>query len=72
MPRPNIEVARAGREAWIQRRIEAGELVPNAPFRERIEFLEAHELALHRYRPWDGDGSHPCVPASPRLPVVHN
>jgi len=43
MPRPSIEVARRGREAWIQRRIDAGELVPNLPFRERIEFLEAHD-----------------------------
>jgi hypothetical protein len=43
MSRPSIEVAQAGRAAWIRRRIEAGELVPNAPFRERIEFLEAHD-----------------------------
>jgi hypothetical protein len=43
MPRPSIEVARAGRERWVKRRIEAGELVPNAPFRERIEFLAAHD-----------------------------
>ena len=43
MPRPSIEVARRGREAWIQRRIDAGDLVPNLPFRERIEFLEAHD-----------------------------
>jgi hypothetical protein len=43
MPRPSIEVARAGRERWVKRRIEAGELVPNAPFRERIEFLLAHD-----------------------------
>ena len=38
MPRPSIEVARRGHEAWVQRRIESGELVPNLPFRERIEF----------------------------------
>jgi len=43
MPRPSIEVARRGHEAWVQRRIESGELVPNLPFRERIEFLEAHD-----------------------------
>jgi hypothetical protein len=40
---PSIEVARAGREAWVRRRIESGELVPNAPFRERIEFLAAYD-----------------------------
>jgi hypothetical protein len=43
MPRPPIEVAQAGRERWVQRRIDTGELVPNAPFRERVEFLEAHD-----------------------------
>src|SRR4029077_4306847 len=31
------------RERWVQQRIERGDLVPNAPFRERIEFLAAHD-----------------------------
>ena len=40
---PSIETVQQGRKAWVQRRIEAGELVSNAPFRERIEFLQAHD-----------------------------
>jgi len=43
MPVPSPEIGQAGRNASRQRLIDAGELVSNAPFRERVEFLMAHD-----------------------------
>lgn len=38
-----FEYARAGREKSRARQIACGDLVSNAPFRERVEFLMAHD-----------------------------
>jgi len=43
MAAPSPELGRAGRDRSRQRLIETGELVSNAPFRERVEFLMAHD-----------------------------